>query len=39
LPTSRVVEIDAAGAPGFGLEHFKQLDFLRPNEIVRAFAP
>jgi peptidoglycan-N-acetylglucosamine deacetylase len=37
LPTSRVVEIDTAGGPGFGFEHFKQLDFLRPNEIVLTF--
>jgi peptidoglycan-N-acetylglucosamine deacetylase len=37
LPTSRVVEIDTTGGPGFGFEHFKQLDFLRPNEIVLTF--
>ncbi len=37
LPMSRVVEIDTTGGPGFGFEHFKQLDFLRPNEIVLTF--
>ena len=37
LPTSRVVEIDTTGGPGFGFEHFKQLDFLRPNEVVLTF--
>src|SRR3954463_15666243 len=27
LGTSRVVEIDTTGGPGFGFEHFKQHDF------------
>src|SRR5580698_4813131 len=31
---SRVVEIDTTGGPGFGFEHFKQLDFLRDKEVV-----
>ena len=30
---SRIVEIDTTGGPGFGFEHFKQYDFLRPNEV------
>jgi peptidoglycan/xylan/chitin deacetylase (PgdA/CDA1 family) len=34
---SRIVEIDTAGGPGFGFEHFKQYDFLRPNEVVLTF--
>jgi len=33
----RVVEIDTTGGPGFGFEHFKQLDFLRDKEIVLTF--
>src|ERR1700683_1730249 len=28
LGIARVVEIDTTGGPGFGFEHFKQLDFL-----------
>src|SRR6266850_5989754 len=31
LGIARVVEIDTTGGPGFGFEHFKQLDFLRGN--------
>ena len=34
---SRIVEIDTTGGPGFGFEHFKQYDFLRPNEVVLTF--
>jgi peptidoglycan/xylan/chitin deacetylase (PgdA/CDA1 family) len=34
---SRIIEIDTTGGPGFGLEHFKQYDFLRPNEVVLTF--
>jgi len=34
---SRIVEIDTAGGPGFGFEHFKQLDFLRDHEVVLTF--
>ncbi|MEA2941698.1 MAG: hypothetical protein QOD09_2227, partial [Bradyrhizobium sp.] len=29
LGVSRVVQIDTTGGPGFGFEHFKQLDFLK----------
>src|ERR1700720_184616 len=34
---ARVVEIDPTGGPGFGFEHFKQLDFLRDKEVVLTF--
>lgn len=34
---SRVVAIDTTGGPGFGFEHFKQLDFLRDKEVVLTF--
>ena len=37
LGVSRVVEIDTAGGPGFGFEHFKQLDFLTDKEVVLTF--
>jgi peptidoglycan-N-acetylglucosamine deacetylase len=37
LGVSRVVEIDTAGGPGFGFEHFKMYDFLKPNEVVLTF--
>ena len=37
LGVSRVVEVDAAGGPGFGFEHFKQYDFLRDKEVVLTF--
>ena len=37
LGVSRVVEIDTTGGPGFGFEHFKQLDFLREKEVVLTF--
>jgi peptidoglycan/xylan/chitin deacetylase (PgdA/CDA1 family) len=37
LGVSRVVEIDTKGGPGFGFEHFKQLDFLTDKEIVLTF--
>ncbi|MBI3435024.1 MAG: polysaccharide deacetylase family protein [Proteobacteria bacterium] len=37
LGTSRIVEIDTNGGPGFGFEHFRQHDFLRNNEIVLTF--
>lgn len=37
LGVSRVVSIDTTGGPGFGFEHFKQLDFLRDKEIVLTF--
>ena len=37
LGVSRVVEIDTTGGPGFGGEHFKGMDFLRPGEVVLTF--
>jgi len=37
LGVGRVVEIDTSGGPGFGFEHFKQLDFLEPKEVVLTF--
>ena len=37
LGIARIVEIDTTGGPGFGFEHFKQLDFLRDKEVVLTF--
>ncbi len=37
LGVARTVEIDTTGGPGFGFEHFKQLDFLRDKEVVLTF--
>jgi peptidoglycan/xylan/chitin deacetylase (PgdA/CDA1 family) len=37
LGVVRTVEIDTAGGPGFGFEHFKELDFLRDHEVVLTF--
>jgi peptidoglycan/xylan/chitin deacetylase (PgdA/CDA1 family) len=37
LGLARIVEVDTTGGPGFGFEHFKDLDFLRPKEIVLTF--
>src|SRR5579871_2433561 len=37
LGVGRVVEIDTTGGPGFGFEHFKQMDFLRDHEVVLTF--
>src|SRR5450631_2312322 len=37
LGVSRVVVIDTTGGPGFGYEHFKQLDFLADKEVVLTF--
>jgi peptidoglycan/xylan/chitin deacetylase (PgdA/CDA1 family) len=37
LGVSRIVEIDTTGGPGFGFEHFKEHDFLRPKEVVLTF--
>jgi len=34
---ARTVEIDTTGGPGFGIEHFKQHDFLRLNEVILTF--
>jgi hypothetical protein len=31
---SRIVEIDTTGGSGFGLQHFKQYDFLRDKEVI-----
>ena len=37
LGVSRVVEVETTGGPGFGAEHFKGMDFLRPGEVVLTF--
>ncbi|MBR0695286.1 polysaccharide deacetylase family protein [Bradyrhizobium lablabi] len=37
LGVSRTVVVDTAGGPGFGFEHFKQLDFLQDKEVVLTF--
>jgi peptidoglycan/xylan/chitin deacetylase (PgdA/CDA1 family) len=37
LGIGRIVQIDTTGGPGFGFEHFKQLDFLRDKEVVLTF--
>jgi len=37
LGVARVVQIDTAGGPGFGFEHFKAYDFLREQEVVLTF--
>ena len=37
LGVGRVVVIDTTGGPGFGFEHFKQLDFLADKEVVLTF--
>ncbi len=37
LGVGRTVEIDTTGGPGFGFEHFKELDFLRDKEVVLTF--
>jgi peptidoglycan/xylan/chitin deacetylase (PgdA/CDA1 family) len=37
LGVARVVEVDTTGGPGFGSEHFKGMDFLRPGEVVLTF--
>src|ERR1700675_3037939 len=37
LGVARVVVIDTTGGPGFGFEHFKQLDFLTDKEVVLTF--
>ena len=37
LGLARVVEVDTTGGPGFGFEHFKQLDFLADKEVVLTF--
>ena len=37
LGVARTVAIDTTGGPGFGFEHFKQLDFLQDKEVVLTF--
>jgi len=37
LGIGRTVEIDTTGGPGFGFEHFKELDFLKEKEVVLTF--
>src|SRR5581483_8968407 len=37
MGVTRVVEIDTAGGPGFGSQHFKTFDFLQPKEVVLTF--
>src|SRR5262245_15568380 len=37
LGLARTVQIDTAGGPGFGFEHFKSHDFLKPGEVVLTF--
>src|SRR5215510_2979016 len=37
LGVARTVVIDTSGGPGFGFEHFKQLDFLGDKEVVLTF--
>jgi peptidoglycan/xylan/chitin deacetylase (PgdA/CDA1 family) len=37
LGIARAVDIDPTVVPGFGFEHFKQLDFLRDHEVVLTF--
>jgi peptidoglycan/xylan/chitin deacetylase (PgdA/CDA1 family) len=37
LGVARTVEVDTTGGPGFGSEHFKGMDFLRPGEVVLTF--
>ena len=37
LGIARTVQIDTTGGPGFGFEHFKQHDFLKPGEVVLTF--
>ena len=37
LGVARTVQIDTTGGPGFGFEHFKTHDFLKPGEVVLTF--
>ncbi|MGH6767965.1 MAG: polysaccharide deacetylase family protein [Xanthobacteraceae bacterium] len=37
LGVARTVEVDTTGGPGFGFEHFRMHDFLRPGEVVLTF--
>ena len=37
LGVGRTIEIDTTGGPGFGLQHYRAYDFLKPGEIVLTF--
>jgi peptidoglycan/xylan/chitin deacetylase (PgdA/CDA1 family) len=37
LGVSRTVVVDTTGGPGFGMDHFKQFDFLTDHEVVLTF--
>jgi peptidoglycan/xylan/chitin deacetylase (PgdA/CDA1 family) len=37
LGTGRVVAINTKGGPGFGFQHYKFYDFLKPGEVVLTF--
>lgn len=37
LGTGRVVAINTQGGPGFGFQHYKFYDFLKPGEVVLTF--
>ncbi|MGI9476253.1 MAG: polysaccharide deacetylase family protein [Hyphomicrobiaceae bacterium] len=37
LGTARVVAINTKGGPGFGFQHYKFYDFLKPGEVVLTF--
>jgi peptidoglycan/xylan/chitin deacetylase (PgdA/CDA1 family) len=37
LGISRTVVVDTTGGPGFGMDHFKQFDFLADHEVVLTF--
>jgi peptidoglycan/xylan/chitin deacetylase (PgdA/CDA1 family) len=37
MGVSRIVEIDTAGGPGFGSQHFKSFDFLKDHEVALTF--
>lgn len=37
LGTGRVVAINTEGGPGFGFQHYKFYDFLKPGEVVLTF--
>src|SRR5262245_14256715 len=37
LGLTRTVQVDTTGGPGFGFEHFKSHDFLKPGEVVLTF--
>lgn len=37
LPTSRIVEIDSDGSPGFGGDQFKAYNFLEDKEVILTF--